>query len=190
MTWGGRGEGGIPWTALSSTCKTGPDWCCHPGQQKMWILIFEIVCGESTITCVLYDRTKSLGKIGEHLWWSSSQDFPFNLLISEASLFYSPNLSVVLWFWSVSFEGIEIWGKQGGENWTLSLFHCSHRTSCLALQGSLGVLGSAHIQSLTSAVFDSMILELFSKVNKSVILCVWIALQRAQASCNSQVLVE
>lgn len=28
-----------------------------------------------------------------------------------------------------------------------------------------------------SAVFDSMILELFSKLNNSVIFCVWIALQ-------------
>lgn len=142
---------------------------------------------ESTITCVLYEGTKSLGKTGEYLWWSRSQDFPFNFLISEVSLFYSPNLWVLLWFWSANFEGIEIWEKQGGENWTWSLFHCSHRTSCLALQGGLGVLGSAHIQSLISAVFDSVILELFSKLNNSVILCVWTALQWAQAFCNSQV---
>lgn len=93
----------------------------------MWILIDGIACGESTITCVLYERTKSLGKTGEYLWWSRPQDFPFNLLISEVSLFYSPNPSVLLWFWSVSFGDIEIWEKWG-ENWTMSLFHCSHRS--------------------------------------------------------------
>lgn len=53
----------------------------------------------------------------------------------------------------------------------MSLFHCSHRMSCLALQGSLDVLGSARIQSLTSAVFDSVFLEFFSKLNDSMILC-------------------
>lgn len=62
----------------------------------MWILIVEIDWGETTITCVLYERTKSLGKTGEHLWGSRSQDFPFNLLINQVSLFFSPNLSVLL----------------------------------------------------------------------------------------------
>lgn len=147
------------------------------GQQIMWMLIDGITYGESTKTCLVYESTKSLGKTRDYLGWSRLQDSPFNLLISKVSLFCSPNHWVLLSFWSAGFKGIETWGKQGGENWTMSLCHCSRRLSCPALQGNLGVLESASLQPLTSAVFDVSGYELST---------VW----WGGAPCNSQVLVE
>lgn len=153
------------------------DRCCHMGQQIMWMLIDGIACGKSTKTCLLYERTKSLGKTRDSLGWSRLQDSPFNLLMSEVSIFCSPNPSVLLSFWSASFGGTEIWGKQGGENRTASHRHCSHRLTCLALQGNLGVLESASLQPLTSVVFGVSGCELS-------------ALWWGGTPCNSRVLVE
>lgn len=170
--------GTLPWTALSSNCsKTRPDRCYHTGQQIMWMLIDEIVCGKSTKTNLLYESTKYCGETGDYVGWSRLQDSPFNVLISEVFVFCSPNLSVLLLFWSASFGGIEDWEKQGGENGTMRLHHCSHRLTCPALQRTLDVLKSASLQPLTSVVFGMSGCELP-------------ALWWGGAPCNSRILVE
>lgn len=90
----------------------------------MWMLIDGIAYGKSTKTCLLYESTKSLRKTGDYpLGCSRLQDSPFNSLITQVSICCSPDRSVLLSFWLAVFWGIEIWGKQGGENGTMSLHH-------------------------------------------------------------------
>lgn len=64
----------------------------------MWMLIDGFAYGEATKTYLLYERTNSLGKTRDYLWWSRLQDSPFKLLIIKFSLFCSPYPSVLLSF--------------------------------------------------------------------------------------------